>query len=218
MRSYNTVGRDSMTGPNLCENERIAGCLFFPIPLSEIINLLMLGGLVNYVLGPGPEYKSTAASLHALSAKTLDGKEVSLKDLCENKVCLVVNVASDCGYTDSGYKALNSLYNKYKSQGFEILAFPCNQFGGQEPGSQEAVKACAVGKYKSEFRVMEKASVKGDDVHPVYSYLLSKFPGAIRWNFGAKFIVDRNGIPRARVGQGDWIQVEKEITALLDKR
>ena len=124
--------------------------------------------------------------------KTIDGKETSLSAY-KGKVILIVNVASKCGHTPQ-YKGLEQLYEKYKDQGFVILGFPANNFGSQEPGTdQEILKFCTT-TYNVTFPMMSKVSVAGGDKHPLFTYLTekSKLPGAIKWNF-SKFVLDRNG-------------------------
>ena len=132
--------------------------------------------------------------------KTIDGKEQNLSDY-KGKVVLFVNVASKCGLTPQ-YKGLVALYEKYKDQGFVILGFPANNFGSQEPGSNEEIKQFCTSKYDVQFPMMSKISVKGDDKHPLYKFLTEgkagqEFANEIEWNF-AKFLVDRNGNVIAR--------------------
>jgi glutathione peroxidase len=105
------------------------------------------------------------------SAKDIDGKEVSFKEFA-GKVTLVVNVASACGFTQQNYVGLQALHEKYKDHGLEIVAFPSNQFGGQEPGTESQIKQFAQSKYKVTFRMMSKADVNGPQTHPVYQYAL----------------------------------------------
>ena len=124
--------------------------------------------------------------------KTMDGKEKSLSEYKGN-VLLIVNVASFCGYTPQ-YKDLEEVYRKYKGKGFRILAFPANNFGEQEPGSDEEIKTFCSTKYDVTFDVFSKISVRGDDQHPLYRYITkdSPFPGEVKWNF-QKYLVDQNG-------------------------
>jgi glutathione peroxidase len=113
----------------------------------------------------------------------------------KGKVMLVVNVASRCGYTPQ-YSALESIYEKYKDQGFVVLGFPANNFGQQEPGTNEEIKIFCSRKYDVTFPMYAKVSVKGDDETPLYSYLTKdanpSVAGDIKWNF-TKFLVDRTG-------------------------
>eukprot|EP00475_Leptophrys_vorax_P008418 TRINITY_DN1544_c0_g1_i1.p1 TRINITY_DN1544_c0_g1~~TRINITY_DN1544_c0_g1_i1.p1 ORF type:complete len:273 (-),score=34.10 TRINITY_DN1544_c0_g1_i1:178-888(-) len=135
-------------------------------------------------------------TFHDFSVKDIDGKDVSL-DKFKGKVCLVVNVASACGLTDSNYKGLQELYEKYSSRGFEVLAFPSNQFGAQEPGSNDKIKEFACSRYKATFPMFAKVDVNGPSAAPVYEFLRSQKGGgllgdSIKWNFG-KFLVDKEG-------------------------
>ena len=134
-----------------------------------------------------------ADSVHSIAVKDIDGKETTLKDY-KGKVLLVVNVASKCGLTPQ-YKALEALHQKYKDQGFSVLAFPCNQFGGQEPGSNKQIKEFCAAEYQVTFPLFDKIDVNGSNRHPLYVALAGKdspFPGDIKWNFG-KFLIGRNG-------------------------
>lgn len=134
------------------------------------------------------------ASFYDMSAKDLEGNTVNFGDF-KGKVCIVTNVACNCGYTNSNYKELVALHNKYRDQGLEVLAFPCNQFGAQEPGSPAQIKDF-VSKYGVSFKMMEKVDVNGPKTHPVWAYLKSACDtcgGDVTWNFKAKFIVDKNG-------------------------
>jgi glutathione peroxidase len=109
-------------------------------------------------------------------------------------VLLIVNVASKCGLTPQ-YKGLEAIYEKYKDKGFTILAFPCNQFMGQEPGTNEQIKQFCSEKYKVTFPLFDKIDVNGPKRHPLYVALAgaeSPYPGDIKWNFG-KFLIGRDG-------------------------
>jgi glutathione peroxidase len=125
---------------------------------------------------------------------SIDGKPMPLADF-KGKVVLVVNVASRCGYTPQ-YTALESLYEKYKGQGFVIVGFPANNFGAQEPGTNQEIKTFCSRTYNVTFPMYSKVSVKGDDQTPLYQYLTKQtgpaIAGDIKWNF-TKFLVDRNG-------------------------
>lgn len=135
-----------------------------------------------------------ASSIYDFTLPSIDGKPVPLADY-KGKVILVVNVASRCGFTPQ-YTALEATYEKYKDQGFVILGFPANNFGGQEPGTNEEIKKFCSTKYNVSFPLYSKVSVKGDDTTPLYQYLTTKanpaLAGEIQWNF-TKFLVDRNG-------------------------
>jgi glutathione peroxidase len=123
---------------------------------------------------------------------TIDGKATNL-DAYKGKVILIVNVASKCGHTPQ-YKGLEQLYEKYKDKGFVILGFPANNFGNQEPGTDQEIQKFCTLTYNVTFPMMSKVSVLGSDIHPLFSYLTEKssIPGPIKWNF-SKFLLDRQG-------------------------
>ena len=129
--------------------------------------------------------------------KSIEGKDVKLGKYRGN-VVLIVNTASKCGLTPQ-YAKLEELYKKYKDKGLRILAFPANNFGAQEPGTDSQIKEFCSLNYKVSFDLFSKISVKGDDIHPLYKHLttLPKVGGDIDWNF-AKFLVDRKGNVVAR--------------------
>ena len=134
-----------------------------------------------------------ADSIYSISLKDIDGKSTSLKAY-EGKVLLIVNVASKCGYTPQ-YAGLEALHEKYKDKGFAVLGFPCNQFGGQEPGTDEEIKQFCSSKYQVTFPLFDKIEVNGPNRHPLYVALAgggSPFPGDIKWNFN-KFLIGRDG-------------------------
>jgi glutathione peroxidase len=130
------------------------------------------------------------------TAKTLDGEEVSL-DAYRGQALLIVNVASKCGFTPQQYAGLEELYRKHKDAGFTVLGFPCNQFGGQEPGDAAEIGAFCSLTYDVSFPIMEKVDVNGADAHPLFAFLKHEKAGllgteAVKWNF-TKFLVDRSG-------------------------
>jgi glutathione peroxidase len=133
-----------------------------------------------------------ADSIHEFKVKTLDGKDVSLADY-KGKVLLVVNVASKCGATPQ-YEQLQALHEKYKEKGLVVMGFPCNQFGGQEPGSAKQIREFCSSTYNVEFPMFAKIDVNGDKEAAVYDFLKSKADdhGDIGWNF-EKFIVSKDG-------------------------
>lgn len=141
--------------------------------------------------------KEAGQTIYDFVVKDIDGSDVELSKY-RGKVLLIVNVASKCGLTTTNYKELADVYTKYKSQDFEILAFPCNQFGGQEPGTNEQIKEFACTRFKAEYPIFDKINVNGPQEAPLYKYLkLQKGGGwllgdSIKWNF-AKFLVDKNG-------------------------
>jgi glutathione peroxidase len=135
-----------------------------------------------------------AMSVHEFSAKLNDGKIKNLSDY-KGKVLLIVNTASKCGFTPQ-YNGLQGLYAKFKRHGFELLAFPCNQFGHQEPGTDRQILSFCESNYGVEFPVFSKIEVNGPEAHPLYQFLRSQKGGLlgdkIKWNF-TKFLVDREG-------------------------
>ena len=132
--------------------------------------------------------------IYGYSVKAQDGSEVSLADY-QGKVLLIVNTATGCGFTPQ-YEGLQDLYEKYQSQGLEILDFPCNQFGHQAPGSDEEITDFCQSRYGVTFRQFKKIEVNGEGEEPLYTFLKSQKKGVmgnqIKWNF-TKFLVDRKG-------------------------
>ncbi|MBE6348891.1 MAG: glutathione peroxidase [Spirochaetaceae bacterium] len=135
-------------------------------------------------------------SVYKYFVKTMDGKEISMEKY-KGKVLLILNSATHCGFTIQ-YTGLQELYSKYKDEGFEILDFPCNQFGGQAPETNEEIHDFCVKNYGITFEQFSKIDVNGDNTHPLFSYLrciTGKFPGAeISWNF-TKFLIGKDGLP-----------------------
>jgi len=133
-------------------------------------------------------------SIYDYSAKTIDGEEKSLGDY-KGKVLLIVNTASECGFTPQ-LEELQNLYEAYKDQGLEILGFPCNQFGKQDPGSDEEISQFCERNYGVTFPMFSKIDVKGENAHPLFVYLTKEAKGMltkeIKWNF-TKFLVDKEG-------------------------
>ncbi len=153
-----------------------------------MIKIVAMFVLVTFTAAAQTPKESPMAPLYTFTMKTIDGKEKSLADY-KGDVLLIVNVASFCGNTPQ-YKNLESLYVAYKDKGFKILAFPANNFGAQEPGTNEEIKTFCDNTYNVTFDLFSKISVKGDDQHPLYRYLTTEtdFKGDIGWNF-AKFLV-----------------------------
>ena len=138
-----------------------------------------------------------APMVYDFTLNDIDGKPVSLSQF-RGKALLLVNTASFCGNTPQ-YSDLEKMYEQYREKGFEILAFPANNFGQQEPGTDAEIKDFCYTKYSLSFPLFSKISVKGDDKHPLYRYLTeqSPFPGEVEWNF-QKYLVDRSGNVVAR--------------------
>ncbi|KAJ6991371.1 hypothetical protein NC653_019538 [Populus alba x Populus x berolinensis] len=157
-------------------------------------------------------------SVYDFTVKDIHGNDTSLSEY-SGKVLLIVNVASKCGLTHSNYKELNVLYEKYKNQGFEILAFPCNQFAGQEPGSNEEIQDTVCTIFKAEFPIFDKIDVNGKNTAPVYKFLKSEkggyFGDAIKWNF-TKFLVNKEGkVVERYAPTTSPLKIEKDIQNLL---
>ncbi len=164
------------------------------ILITFIIAILIVFGGIFMDLSSKQETNIKNGNIYQFTAKTIDGEEKSLAEY-KGKVLLIVNVASKCGFTKQ-YTGLQELYEKYKDKGFEILAFPCNQFGGQEPGTNEEIKEFCTSNFNVTFQLFDKIDVNGDNAHPLYKYLTSQISGfitdAIKWNF-TKFLVDKKG-------------------------
>ncbi len=145
--------------------------------------------------------------------KNMKGEDVSLSEF-KGKVILIVNTATGCGFTPQ-YEGLEALYKKYKDQGFVILDFPCNQFFGQAPGTDEEIHSFCTLKYDVSFPQFHKIDVNGKKADPLYEYLKTQKKGRIKWNF-TKFLVDRNGNVVDRFGPMEKpASFEDKIAALL---
>jgi glutathione peroxidase len=157
-----------------------------------------------------------AKGLLDLSAKRLGGPEESLSRY-RGEVLLIVNTASECGYTPQ-YKGLQTLYERYRDQKFSVLGFPSNDFGQQEPGDDRQIGAFCKSNYGVEFPMFSKIDVVGDDAHPVYAYLTSlpkPIGGPVEWNF-QKYLVDRNGVVVARF-ESDVEPEDPAIVSAIDR-
>jgi len=162
--------------------------------------------------------KNDNSDFYSLSAKTLTGDSVNFSEY-KGKVVLIVNTASKCGFTPQ-YAGLQKLNEEYSSNGLVILGFPCNQFGGQEPGGVKEIGECLLN-YGVDFQMFEKIEVNGDNTHPVFVYLKSKLSGTfgsnIKWNF-TKFIIDKDGKPFKRYAPTTKPEsLVKDIERLLGK-
>jgi glutathione peroxidase len=154
-----------------------------------------------------------ASSIHEFTLKSIDGKPMPLSGY-KGKVVMVVNVASKCGHTPQ-YAGLQSLYSKYKDQGLVILGVPANNFGGQEPGTNEEIQQFCSRNYNVSFPLTTKVSVKGDDMTPLYKYLTAANGGDVKWNF-TKFLVGKDGKVLTRFESK--VQPDNpEVTAALEK-
>jgi glutathione peroxidase len=158
---------------------------------------MKLAFLAAAALAAGVAVALAEAPLYGFTMKTIDGKPKPLADY-RGKAILIVNTASECGYTPQ-YAGLEKLYERYHDRGFAVLAFPANDFGAQEPGTDAQIKQFCASTYGTKFDLFSKITVKGPGVHPLYRYLTSVkgFEGDIQWNFN-KFLVDPSGAVVAR--------------------
>jgi glutathione peroxidase len=163
--------------------------------ILAIVALIIFSGsesiaVNNSINKKGNELKQNISDI---VVKDMNNKDVKLSDY-EGKVLLIVNVASKCGYTKQ-YKSLQEIYDKYNSQGFEILAFPCNQFGGQEPGTNEQIAEFCSANFGVTFKLFDKIDVNGSNRSPLYERLTNSpliENGDVKWNF-EKFLIDKEG-------------------------
>ena len=181
------------------------------------ILFLTFTGMKNYEFNqkatPGNELKD---NINDIVVKDMNGKEIKLSDY-NGKVLLIVNVASKCGYTPQ-YEGLEKIYKKYKDKGFEILAFPCNDFGHQEPGTNDEIQQFCKSEYDITFKLFDKIKVLGDDKCPLYVRLTNNSvteESDISWNF-EKFLIDRSGKIVKRF-KSKITPESKEITSAIEK-
>ena len=160
----------------------------------------------------------SSASVYGFQVKNIQGQDVSLEKY-RGKTLLIVNVASRCGFTPQ-YTGLETLYQKFKDRNFEILAFPCNQFGAQEPGTDAEIASFCKTNYDVSFPLFSKVDVNGATAAPLYKYLKSEVPGvlgteAVKWNF-TKFLVDKDGQVLKRFAPTDSPEaIGKELEKIL---
>lgn len=179
----------------------------------KILNLITVAG---GIFDLSTAIKKERSNIHTLSVKDINLNEVSLADY-KGKVLMIVNVASKCGFTKQ-YNALQELYEKYKDQGFEILGFPSNDFGSQEPGTNEEIMEFCSLNFGVTFPMFDKVKVVGSDKHPLFDLLTNnKVTGksSIKWNF-EKFIIDKDGnvVDRFRsITKPD----SKKITSIIER-
>jgi glutathione peroxidase len=180
--------------------------------ISQIRAYLLFGALLAMATS-----LFAASGVYSFTLNSIDGTPAPLADY-KGKVVLLVNVASRCGYTPQ-YSALEAIYEKYKDRGFVILGFPANNFGAQEPGTNEEIKTFCTRKYSVTFPMYSKISVKGADQAPLYAYLTKETPpgiaGEIKWNF-TKFLVDRDGKVVQRF-ESAVTPDSKEVVAAIEK-
>jgi len=158
---------------------------------------VLLVNPTTYLSSPETEMSAESPkSVYDFTYTDIDGNEQSLSRY-KDKVLIVVNVASKCGFTNSNYEQLQTLYEKYKDQGLSILGFPCDQFMGQEPKNENEIKEFVCSRFKVTFDLAKKVNVNGADAHPLWTYLKTQIGGYfgmnfIKWNF-TKFIINKKG-------------------------
>jgi glutathione peroxidase len=172
--------------------------------VTLLLSMLLAGGTMN---------------VHDFTVRTIDGREVALSQY-RGKALLIVNTASECGYTPQ-YRGLEELYQAYRAKGFEVLAFPSNDFGAQEPGTDAEIKKFCELRYRTTFPLFAKIAVKGAKADPLYRYLtaLPEHGGPVTWNFN-KFLVDPAGTVVAHLDSGvepTSAELRKRLEAILPK-
>ncbi|XP_010055628.2 probable phospholipid hydroperoxide glutathione peroxidase [Eucalyptus grandis] len=228
----------------LASSSPSSSALPFPIPFSPSVaqQTLLSPRPISSLPAPGPPIKppppfgcrsfvsrdrrssramasqSSKGSIYDFTVKDARGNDVDLGSY-KGKVLLIVNVASQCGLTNSNYTELSQVYEKYKNQGLEILAFPCNQFGAQEPGTNEQIVEFACTRFKAEYPIFDKVDVNGENADPLYKFLKSSkgglFGDNIKWNF-SKFLIDKEGNVVDRYAPTTSpLSIEKDIKKLL---
>ena len=170
----------------------------------------------DHDLAPTTAFDSTN-SFYSFTLKDIGGWPIALSRY-EGKVLLVVNVASECRFTDQ-YANLQRLYMKYRDHGFVVLGIPTNDFGKQEPGTNAAIKEFVMGHYNIKFPMFSKVSAKGKNIHPLFQYLTSpeasgEFAGPVTWNFN-KFLIDKDGTTIARFGS-EVDPIDPQITEAIE--
>lgn len=170
--------------------------------------------LARCISSPNPHFFSMLNSLYNLPFDPISGEPYNL-EIYRGKVLLIVNVASKCGFTRQ-YKNLEALHQRYQSQGLVVLGFPCDQFGGQEPGDNEEIESFCSLEYGVSFPMHSKIEVNGPDQHPIFGALTgpeSPLSGKIRWNFN-KFLVSREGVLLNRFGSLTSPESKKTVRAI----
>jgi len=187
----------------------------FRIILLSIIMIFQLCGL-QYIYPQNIKEQKLEDNINDITVMDMENNSIQLSDY-NDKVLLIVNVASECGYTPQ-YKGLEQIYKKYKSLGFEILAFPCNDFGGQEPGTNEEIIAFCSSKFNVTFKLFDKINVLGDEKSTLYERLTNNSvtdSSDINWNF-EKFIISTDGKIMARFLSKVY-PTDEAITILIEQ-
>jgi glutathione peroxidase len=179
-----------------------------------LLSFLFFSNITPQVKTEGENLKK---KLYSITVKDIEGREISLNDY-SGKVLLIVNVASKCGYTPQ-YEGLQKIFEKYKSQSFEILAFPCNDFKGQEPGTNSEIKEFCSSNYGVTFKLFDKIKVLGAEKSPLYDLLINSESiekGDVKWNF-EKFLISKEGSVVGRFRSKVSPQSEELIKAIEDE-
>ncbi|XP_004079224.2 phospholipid hydroperoxide glutathione peroxidase, mitochondrial-like [Oryzias latipes] len=188
--------------------------------LRPVVLLGVLGtrGIVRTMCAQKEDWKK-AASIYEFSAIDIDGNDVSLEKY-RGYVCIIVNVSSECKLTDVNYTQLTAMHTQYAEQGLRILAFPCNQFGSQEPGTEAEIKEFAKG-YNAEFDLFSKIDVNNDTAHPLWKWMKEQPEGKgfmgnfIKWNF-TKFLIDKNGqVVKRYAPKDEPFSIKKDLKQYL---
>lgn len=191
------------------------GPVVFNLQMKIFLPFMVAMGLGFWAL---TSYGGKVENIYGFEAKTSEGTVQKLSEY-KGKVLLIVNVASQCGYTKQ-YSGLQQIFKKYAEQGFAVLAFPCNQFGSQEPGTDSEIKSFCQTNFGVTFPVFSKIDVNGKEAHPLYQWLKSAAPGiagteSIKWNF-TKFLIGRDGRVISRYApQATPESLSKDIEAAL---
>lgn len=180
--------------------------------LSLILGFLGCSKIANTYNNQTSQTMTDPINISDIKVKDMDGNDVALSDY-KGKVLLIVNVATHCGNTPQ-YEGLEAIYEKYNAQGFEVLAFPCNDFGGQEPGTNDEIKAFCETNYKVTFPLFDKIEVLGNNKNLLYEKLI-QFPKTtdVSWNF-EKFLVDKNGNVVGRFAHKTKPENEEIVSAI----
>lgn len=189
---------------NILRITGLLGAAFFLMVSFDVLAQSNVGNPIN----------TKNKMIYNFTVEDSKGQAVSLSDY-KGKTLLIVNVASKCGYTKQ-YAPLEAMYQRLKEKGFVILGFPCNQFAGQEPGTNEEIQAFCQLNYGVQFPVFAKLNVNGSDAHPLYTYLKAETGGdRIKWNFN-KFLIDKAGNVIRRYASGDDLEaLEQDIIKIL---
>ena len=183
-------------------------------PLAVLFAFLQLFAQENQNLTSNKKGNELMNNINDITVLDMNKNKINLSDY-NGKVLLIVNVASECGNTPQ-YAGLEEIYKKYNSKGFEILAFPCNDFGGQEPGTNEQIQNFCSTKYSVTFKLFDKIKVLGNDKSPLYERLISNSvteKGDVKWNF-EKFLISKDGKIVARFGNKVQPTSEEIIAAI----